>query len=95
MCVCAEIVRDEIAAHLKELRDWLAMIPGHSGREVLRGFDAAGGSFNGQTGNGNGRSRPAWIGVKNIPADDHPLRGVRIHKVDVLNVGSNRYRFRL
>ncbi len=71
------------------LRDGFAVIAGHAWREILRRFDAAGGRFDGNAGDGYGRAGPSGIGVERFIADGDALRGVGKQDADFLYVGSH------
>ena len=73
-----KVVRVEKVADLEELRDGLAVIAGYARREVLRSFDSAGGGFNRQAGERDGRSRTSGIGIQHLVVDDDALRGIGV-----------------
>ena len=70
MGVGGEVIGQEVFAHLEKLGDGLAVISGHTGCEILRRLDAAGGRLDGIAGNGDGRARPSGIGVEQIGAGE-------------------------
>ena len=74
--VGGEIVGEEEIADLEELRDGFAVITGNAWSEILRGFDAAGSGFDGETGDGDGSARAPGIGVEDLVVDDDGLGGI-------------------
>ena len=76
MGVGGEIVGIEKIADLVELRDGLAVISGDAGREILRGFDAAGCGLDGEAGNRDGDAGATGIGVEDLIVDDDVFGGI-------------------
>src|ERR1700722_11785098 len=62
--VGGEIVRGQISANAKILRDRFAVISGHAGNEILRRLDSAGSRLDGKTGDGNWSTGVTGIGVE-------------------------------
>ncbi len=62
--VGGEIVRGQISAYAKILRDRFAVISGHAGNEILRRLDSAGSRLNRKARNGNRSTGMAGIGVE-------------------------------
>src|SRR5579872_7009742 len=91
--VGAQIVRDEIGADLEILGNRFPMIAGDTRREILWGFYAAGGGFDRQTRNRNGRARAARVGIENLLPDENPLRRIGVFNVDGFDISRNRDRF--
>ena len=89
-----QVVGQQEAADLDELRDWFAVVPGHARGKILRGFNATRCGFNRQTGDRHRCARTARIGVQDFIADQYPLRRVRVLNIQVLDVGRHRYRVR-
>jgi hypothetical protein len=62
--VGGQIVGYEVAAYGNVLGDGFAVISGDAGGKLLRRFYAAGGGFDGVSGDGNGRAGTAGIGIE-------------------------------
>ena len=90
--VGAQVVREQETAHLDECGDGLTVISGYSRREVLRSFDAAGCTFDWQTGDGDGSAGAAGVGVEKFIAYEHPFCRTGVLQVDFLNVCRNSNR---
>ena len=82
--VGAQVVGQQKAAHLDEMRDGLAVVSGHARRKILRRLDAARCGLDGQSGNGDRRAGPAGIGVQDFVAHQDALRRVGILNVQPL-----------
>ncbi len=66
--VRAQVIREQVTAYLKELRDGFSMVARYARRKILRSLDAAGGGLDRQAGDGNRRARTAGIRVQNVLA---------------------------
>ena len=93
MRVGGKVVGQQITADGNELGDWLAMISGNPGCEILRRLDASGCGLDGVAGNGNGRSGTAGVGVDQVLLNEDFFRGIGRKQINLIYVGGDGDRF--